>query len=104
MATMFPERERAFEAKFAHDEELRFLSAHAATGCLPSGPPRCWGCPVKKVMPWLKQYTGFPTGQGMIKPCCSTYPMSYLHAAAKPFEETHPLLSRDARKTRASKS
>jgi hypothetical protein len=22
---MFPERERAFEAKFAHDEELRFL-------------------------------------------------------------------------------
>ena len=25
MATMFPERERAFEAKFAHDEEVRFL-------------------------------------------------------------------------------
>ena len=25
MTTMFPERERAFEAKFAHDEELRFL-------------------------------------------------------------------------------
>lgn len=25
MATMFPERERAFEAKFAHDEEFRFL-------------------------------------------------------------------------------
>ena len=24
MTTMFPERERAFEAKFAHDEELRF--------------------------------------------------------------------------------
>jgi hypothetical protein len=25
MATMFRERERAFEAKFAHDEEFRFL-------------------------------------------------------------------------------
>ena len=25
MATMFHERERAFEAKFAHDEEFRFL-------------------------------------------------------------------------------
>jgi hypothetical protein len=56
------------------------------------------------VMPWLKQYTGFPTGQGMIKPCCSTYPMSYLSAPVRPFEETHPLLSRDARKTHASKS
>jgi hypothetical protein len=40
----------------------------------------------------------------MIKPCCSTYPMSYLEAAAKSFEETHPLFSRDARKTHASKS
>jgi hypothetical protein len=56
---------------------------------------------VKKVMPWLKQYIKFPTGQGMIKPCCSTYPMSYLNAA---LEETHPLLARDARKTHASNS
>src|SRR3954453_16675202 len=81
-----------------------FLSAHAATGCLPSGPPRCWGYPVKKVMPWSKQCRGFPTGQGMIKPCCSIYRTSYLNAAAKLFEEPHPLLSRDARKTHASKS
>ena len=30
--------------------------------------------------------------------------MSYLNATAKPFEETHPPLSRDARKMHASKS
>ena len=74
------------------------------TGCLPSGPPRCWGYHAKKVMPWSNLYTGFPPGQGMIKPYCSTYPMSYLNAAAKSFEETHPLFSHDARKTHASKS
>ena len=80
------------------------MLAHAATGCLPSRPPRCWGYPAKKVMLWSRQYTGFPTVRGTIKLCCSSYLMSYLGAAAKPFEETHPLISRDARKTRASKS
>ena len=104
MATMFPERERAFEAKFAHDEEFRFLVGARRDRLFAEWAAEMLGLSREEGDALVKAYTGFPTGQGMIRPCCSTYPMSYLNATAKPFEETHPPLSRDARKMHASKS
>ena len=104
MATMFPERERAFEAKFAHDEELRFLVGARRDRLFAEWAAEMLGLSREEGDALVKAYTGFPTGRGMIKPCCSTYPMSYLSAAVRPFKEPHPLLSRDARKTHASKS
>ena len=104
MTTMFHERERAFEAKFAHDEEFRFLVGARRDRLFAEWAAEILGLSREEGDALVKAVTGSPTGQGMIKPCCSTYPMFYLNVAVKFLEETHPLLSRDARKTHASKS
>lgn len=42
MNTTFDERERAFESRFAHEEELRFQARAAAIACWRPGRPS--GC------------------------------------------------------------
>jgi len=44
MAT-FDDREKEFEARFKHDQELRFKSPHGAIACWGCGRPSAWGLP-----------------------------------------------------------
>jgi hypothetical protein len=104
MATMFRERERAFEAKFAHDEEFRFLVGARRDRLFAEWAAEMLGLSREEGDALVKAVHRIPNGPGHDQALLQHIYDFLSQRRGETFEGTHPLLSHDARKTHASKS